>query len=926
MQATTCKDCMPGTHFVNIGTQCAQCALGSFSAMRQNTLTECLRCAVGTYASALGSSQCVACAVTKTTQTTIGGIFQAGTGKTSASDCVDCPPGFVVCGPDDPFCIAKRECVVCPEGYYCPGLNQMLLYAVARPNYYFAFVGNSTHDRTLTACTTCDFFNKREYVKRNCSGSAPTECVPCQTSTTLLSYTVAPCTPWEDTHLEECHNGKIGSLCNPCLPGTFNTTAGCTPCAPNYFSEDGQKCVPCPVGFVSGPGSSLCARQCAPGQFAADGMACRSLGLATERVIAEVSRLTSFAALAYYDGEGRDVLVATNRDRGLLWWILGSQMWSASPSMRLLAVVTALIPWQPGGYMLGDVNGTIRVLSQDLQVKSTRYFPHVEVGGVAQVTANVFVMSDRRNHVLWLASIFADSTERLLRGSAQGDRSTGFQDTRGYFCRPTSVAVQPDDNNIIVVLDDYGVWTFDWTSSTTTRGVCGGGSVANVASNPNYYADRVGISCNELDFVGLKATSMTTGFVRGKASVVLAMVHGGVSFFRMGDWWLYVLTSAAPYEHVFFGARGERLFAAAMTPWVVVVEMGVQGCLCDAGFYCLNEQTCIQAPAGTFAPSWSQQPIPCKTGTVATGPGATSRSAGCQLCAQVSGQTVYTTVTDGATNCVPKCPLDTPFYDQTTQSCKAGCSAAGQYMSELNMMCMQCPRGTYVLNGIRCLPCPAGTRAVAMGVCEPCPLPTTTYFEGADECTGPNSTLQMRAGVAAAVTDFAATGSGVVWGGSSTQGLWRFSAASSLVVSATPLTFGLIELNDDESIIYSAAIGGHCIYSYDLVRLEVLVGQCNAPGEMDGPKGYASFTRIESLAYMHVSGGHTPVLFVASYASGCASIRAVSLYDLSVSTFASYDDARGNRVLLAQCVPSMKISTARFSLFFLVFFFECLRC
>jgi hypothetical protein len=475
------------------------------------------------------------------------------------------------------------------------------------------------------------------------------------------------------------------------------------------------------------------------------------------------------------------------------------------------------------------------------------------------------------------------------------------------------VAVQPDDSSILVVLDDFGVWTLDWTADTTTRGVCGGGSVGDVASNPNYYADRVGISCKELDFVKLKATSMTTGFVRGKASVVLAMAHGGVSFFRMGDWWLYVLTNAQPYEHVFFGARGDRLFAAAMTPWVVVVEMGLQGCLCDAGFYCLNGQTCIQAPAGTFAPSWSLQPILCKTGTVGTGPGATSRSTGCQLCAQVSGQTVYTTVTDGATNCVPKCPSDTPFYDKTTQSCKAACSTAGQYMSELSMMCTQCPHGTYVLNGIRCLPCPAGTHAVAMGVCEPCPPSSTTYFEGADECTTtslvPTSTNNNRI---AAVTDLAATGSGVVWGGSATQGLWRFSGASSLVLDATPLVFGLLDINDDESVIYSAAIGGHCLYAYDFTRQVVLAGQCNAPGETDGPKGYASFTRIESLAYMHVSGGHTPVLFVASYASACASIRAVSLFDLSVSTFASYDDARGNRVLLDKCVPSMKISTARY--------------
>jgi hypothetical protein len=138
-------------------------------------------------------------------------------------------------------------------------------------------------------------------------------------------------------------------------------------------------------------------------------------------------------------------------------------------------------------------------------------------------------------------------------------------------------------------------------------------------------------------------------------------------------------------------------------------------------------------------------------------------------------------------------------------------------------------------------------------------------------------------------------------------------------LDATPLVFGLLDINDDESVIYSAAIGGHCLYAYDFTRQVVLAGQCNAPGETDGPKGYASFTRIESLAYMHVSGGHTPVLFVASYASACASIRAVSLFDLSVSTFASYDDARGNRVLLDKCVPSMKINTARSLPYFFLF-------
>jgi len=375
----------------------------------------------------------------------------------------------------------------------------------------------------------------------------------------------------------------------------------------------------------------------------------------------------------------------------------------------------------------------------------------------------------------------------------------------------------------------------------------------------------------------------------------------------MDNLWVYSLASApidTVYGHVFWGVA---LYVTAQSPMepkgLVILEIGLDDCLCDAGLYCLDGN-CVQTPVGTFAPSWSQAPIPCKAGTVSTGAGKHNRSEGCVVCA---GRTLgylnmFTTHSDGALNCEPICASD-KFFNSQTGLCVAGC-LPGQYLSAVGV-CTTSAWGTDANQQ----PCAVGTRAIAAGICEACPVGTTTRFQAADRCMGPLDRVDggTEDGLSGTVLDsFITSVAGVGFAGSA-SGLWYNGA----LLSSQAFTFGLLALSDDDSIVYSAGVGGHCIWRYMAGVLTVLVGKCQTAGTADGPQAYALLSSIQSLAHMHVDG-QTPVLYVASEASGCGSIRAVSLYDASVTTFASYDDTRGSRIVFTKCLGnSLGLAVAR---------------
>ena len=372
----------------------------------------------------------------------------------------------------------------------------------------------------------------------------------------------------------------------------------------------------------------------------------------------------------------------------------------------------------------------------------------------------------------------------------------------------------------------------------------------------------------------------------------------------MDNLWVYLLASApidTAYGHVFWGPA---LYVTAhnVNKGLIVIEIGLDDCLCDAGLYCLDGD-CVQAPVGTFAPSWSQAPIPCKAGTVSTGAGKHNRSEGCAVCA---GQTLgyinkFTTHFDGAINCEPICASD-KFFNSQTGLCVGGC-LPGQYLSAVGV----CTTSAWGADANQ-QPCAVGTRAIAAGICEPCPEGTTTRFEAADRCMGPLDCVDGGVSCLEDSTSIADITSvaGVGFAGSA-SGLW-FNGA---LLFSQAYTFGLLALSDDESIVYSAGVGGHCVWQFVGGVLTVLVGKCQTAGTADGPQAYALFSSIQSLAHMHVEG-QTAVLFVGSEASGCGSIRAISLFDASVTTFASYDDTRGNRVVFTKCFAnSLGLAVAR---------------
>ena len=126
--------------------------------------------------------------------------------------------------------------------------------------------------------------------------------------------------------------------------------------------------------------------------------------------------------------------------------------------------------------------------------------------------------------------------------------------------------------------------------------------------------------------------------------------------------------------------------------------------------------------------------------------------------------------------------------------------------------------------------------------------------------------------------------------------------------------FDLVEMMEEDhpqlSFFY-AKKGSSCIWRLNIntttnlaaQNTGLLVGDCNRAGNMDGMAAVALFGSIFSLALMHVES-YSPVLFVSTTYAGCASIRAVSLYDASVTTLVSSDALHLPKILLNACPSS----------------------
>ena len=864
---TECISCVAGEYSKFTYQACERCTPGTFSSASKSV--ECTECAAGSYNSQWGQVECVKCPRDRSTDRMTNDGFESAS-KTMASDCQFCVEGFVVCDAVKFDTCVEQKCIPCPQGHFCPGENVRQLWTPVPLGSYRVRQGNSTHDSDVRVCSPPCASGR--WLRALCTDTADTDCQDCKMAVPLQTRSQTVCGGMHDAVLIECtaEEQLPGAICNPCLAGSMSSNGQCVPCPPKA-----AECPICAENFMRGPGSAVCTRNCSVSEIAEDGESCQSKTKAAVRDVAWTTRLLSVSGAARFDDS--KMLLANNRaTAGLLWQVALGAIWLVAADTAF-GEITALIA-RGDGFLVGERNGKIRSLDALMQVQTVAT-AEAAIGGLCVLPDGLILFTS--DNSVWLVSKIM---MRRLRGSSL--RSTGFAETRGLFSRPTSIATVDD---IVVVLDDYGMWTFELSTETTaTRGVCGGGTLTTIAVG--------GTRCS--DMLLNNVVSMTTGTVRGSTSVVFATASS-VAYFAMGDWWVYLLASAptdTAYGHVFWGPA-LYVTASLVNKGVSVIEIGLDDCLCEAGLYCFDGN-CVQAPVGTFAPSWSQAPIPCKAGTVSTGAGKRNRSEGCVACPLLWEQTRFTTHFDGAINCEPICNSTTVFNSQTGL-CIAGCSP-GQYLSAAGV-CTTSPWGADSDQK----PCAVGTFAFAAGICRPCPEGTTTHFEAADRCMGPldcpDGSLSCTESIAVTssatdITSVVALSDGRGYAGSA-SGLWLDQTQ----LSTQPYTFGLLALSDDESSLYASGVGGHCIWLRAQTGvLRMLVGQCTQNEAVDGPQAYARFSSIQSLAYMHVEG-QTPVLFVSSEAAGCGSIRAVSLFDMSVSTFASYDNLRGNRILFSQC-------------------------
>ena len=928
-----CSECQPGQYWTSAKADCKLCSSGSYAPTKR--MLSCVLCEKGTYNVQMGRTTCTQCAADMSTCVLTNVDTQSldcSPGKTESQSCDYCPPGFVVCNPyaADPCDVNNlHDCMVCPANHYCPGQNRRLPWTLSEPGRnWIKTKGTHKTDNVLETCSLC---LPDQYMFKPCNlANGNTQCIDCSTPVAMKTYVTQACTATTPTALLDCLSTDqlAGSVCNPCLPGTQWLLGECQACQPNTFRRQSGACIPCPADTLSGPGASQCTRICPSGMIAPDGNICVNQMTGAERTVGWASMLPSVNGGAVWLEEVGGVVVVNNRgsNTGLLWLLDvdiirqreslvagggGIPGKDGMGSVAGLGQIVALAHAAAGGYILAETGGRIcRLTYHDaamaFNVETIITLSNKQVGGILPLpTSGSIMFTDLNKHGVWM---MMGITVIQVRGG--GSQSMGFYDTRkGFFSNPRSLAKTQNDD-WIMVLDDYGIWKFDMNVAAmdAVDPVCGGGSLASLNHDSQGYNV---VGCRSLDFGGvLNAASMVIGDVRGESSVLFTC-NVGVAYFAIKDSMVFVLTSTTTttiaYSQVFWG-NDNRLFATqcdTVFSRCKAVELGLDKCLCNAGFYCLSNQ-CVQAGAGTFALSWSSAPIPCKAGTVSTGPGKGSRTEACVVY-ELGGD--FTTHADGALNWEKTCPANL-YYNHETRQCVSGCNMAiGEYM--MGQACAQCPQGSHPSTYTTCELCPGGTYGVSPGVCVACS--DGAMFSGADRCINPatdcadggilctNRTWDMQPDIA--ISDIEAIGQTVYV--ATTNSLWviRSDNPAEVLVSGE-FMFGMIEVDDDETTLYSAAKGGSCVYKVNLnggFSYTVLVGQCHGlPGDKDGAE--ATFSDIQSLAYMHVDG-KAPVLFVGSLAGGnCGSIRAISLFDNTVSTVASFDFLRGNRRMLGQCL------------------------
>ena len=987
---TACIGCSKGSFAPDFGSSlCTPCAAGTYSAVASSSA--CILCKGRQYSDVRGATTCTTCQQNMTIfqKNPLTGYIPIVSLQDSSVLCDYCPAGRYTCNCDqnDPVCIENScendgLCPACSPLHYCPEKGQKLKWTQhAIGDTYIFRQGNGIQDRVLAKCSRC--LEETQYANPVCTDTNAV-CKNCTRFSPLITYISQQCTATLDAITTQCNisNGDLRSgigICNVCPAGsTFTDEIGCQHCVKNTFSKYGQQhCTACPVGTGSGPGASTCTVVCpVSGSYSPSGLlsGCIPIQNSTrQNIIAQWSKLmiVEFGAQL----ANGSMVVATNsaNGNGILWIIGMDQAWiifgddgvverslGKITSMSLLPttlssqktiVVADVRPNETGriqyltyDFSKGQIVKIVRLNSQNILLPS---------GIVVASDGSIFV-ADAAQHCIFKLQYSTSSgySQVLWRGTPGSNSLSNIRNKLNVvwwlLTRPQFMVPFPGSNSLMIVMDDAGIWTFqtDQPISNTNSDlshICGG--MSNSTS--------VLLLCSQINFqtlgvTGLVATQNSLSNVvilvsfrtSDEKSGILSLTQNINAFFEVK----ILISGFSPVTpnqqfptSLFLGINNHGIFVTLGGNIAQVVEIGMQACLCDAGLYCdVGTQSCVQSPVGSYSPSWSTKPTPCKIGYISGGPGGKDEASWCRPC----GRKDFTTNKEAALSCEPMCTLNMRFSAEAGQ-CVEGCdpSTKGEYLDVDEVSCHVCPIGSGAVLGsvgkgitAGCPPCSPTFKSTRPGICEPCPSQTTTIFFGSTICMpSSSSTTFVADGLLpvlnaaksypvfsglSAITSMSVTSGGSLFIAATNQQeevVWRLDRAKTLVANVSYTSGGmplsLIEVSDDGTTLFSTQIGATCIWKIPLnvdgnsTQLKPWAGICGLSGDNNGQNDVARLGYISSITLMHVEG-HTPVLFASTRSglgSGCTSIRSISLYDGSISTFLSYNQLQFPFVLVPIC-------------------------
>lgn len=968
-------------------------------------------------------------------------------------------------------CQLASLCAPCPASdFYCPSNGTKKQWKVwEKGQTYVLKEGNKTHDRVLGNCLRCS--EDTEYASPSCDKSN-TICKTCDTRKPLITYADPPCTATSNAEFSTCNVSRgdlrpaIG-ICNPCPPGSAKASSGggCELCPRNTFSKTGDPCISCPTGTISGGGASKCTAMCGTGNYSHNGLPENCAPLQTSgqlRVVAQWKRVASLEMGAHLaNGE---MIVATNAGveggGGSLWRMSMDQAGNVyGDDSGVLGRITALISVnQVNSFsssqtlLMADIDpqsarGRIRKLTYDFtlgQISQSKILtliptnPTPNIGDIRWPSAiqlsppspnnneNTFFVADSAQHCIFkvqpiITSSDASFSQILWRGSVgyssiarnqlqqQLESKPDWLLSRPSFMTPYPKTVGGGSDDLMIVMDDIGIWTFNVNDppllqvTSNLFHLCG----SRVSSS----LSLLSMSCNEINFQARGSSGLTATIDANYDMVIIFVAFqtttkSGILFFpspsssTTDPATIIVQELISSFEYnsaqqfptsLFFGDSSNKgVFVTLGGAIGQVAEVGMHACLCDAGLYCDSiSRSCVQSPVGTYSPSWSSRPIPCKIGTISEGPGGKDELSWCKRC----GRGDFTTNKAEALNCEPLCPSVDQRFSAVLGECVQGCNVSnGEYLDVDEMTCRVCPIGSGAVagsigKGVKegCPACQPPMRGSLErpGVCEPCPFPLVTIFPGSTICMPPthepffadglllpptppsqsqsevnasqfkvdqftvsvfdNTNNNSQRNITGEVITSMSVNSGGLIFISTGNAVWKLNRVKQLPLSepvlvARPpppqsqLLLSLIEVSDDGLTLFSTEKGATCIWKSTFNEetnlfsthnnvdetannnnVKPWAGICGAAGDMNGFNDDARLGLINGLAIMEVEG-HTSMLFVStsSLFHGCSSIRSISLYDGSITTFLSYDQLQSPLIVLNYC-PDLhfKISIPR---------------